>query len=630
MADLRITDAPEKNQEELTGEEKVPTGGTGNFSVSLDSIAGFTKTKEGLADNASVDGKVNGVRQILDNHIDDLINPHQVTKDQVGLGNVDNTADLDKPVSNSTQAAIITATQNKAEKSYVDSKTHSSLVGRNVSGAHNTQSISNNNGESQQQINDYIGTNWYAKVGGYALGDRVRLLTCEIVQSTVNANTNNPNIDMTGWVYDASNVGAKPSDISQPDSTVSGVNSNVYIGGYGSYNALDETKVRTTWDATNLSNQPTVAGNSLKLTGNFISPTANSSIILGGRPSYYSRVIEKGALTFTYGGDNSNGHLAGVVLGYHCDLFSDPNGVGSHGCIVGGSYKQSSGDYSGSFAGTVHQVYALSSVALGGSQIKLGTLADATLSRRCATVGGYMINLVSGLESAVIGGNTCSLTNSNRSGIYTSEQSTITSANNAAIVGGFSNTISANSTRSTIVGGARNTVSAQHAQVLNGTDNIASATYSTAFGFNTLSDTYGAIARSSGMFTTRGDSQVYDLTLRRAGSGTSVYLSLDGGGTLDAYTVKSNQVGMFNLNITGVNTDTKDTWCFNLLASFSTMSGALVIKDNKLTVVHEDVVGVTASIVSAASGSRVGILVSIPTAIESRWNASGTLTVQNL
>lgn len=33
-------------------------------------------------------------------------NPHQVTKSQVGLGNVDNTSDLNKPISTATQAAL--------------------------------------------------------------------------------------------------------------------------------------------------------------------------------------------------------------------------------------------------------------------------------------------------------------------------------------------------------------------------------------------------------------------------------------------------------------------------------------------------------------------------------------------
>ena len=42
----------------------------------------------------------------IDNHIADKDNPHEVTKTQVGLGNVDNTSDLDKPISTATQTAL--------------------------------------------------------------------------------------------------------------------------------------------------------------------------------------------------------------------------------------------------------------------------------------------------------------------------------------------------------------------------------------------------------------------------------------------------------------------------------------------------------------------------------------------
>ena len=122
MVDLRIVDAPEIPTNNITGQEKLPTGGNGNYSISLDSVADYTKTKKDLADNIAVDNKVNGVRQELDAHIEDLLNPHQVTKSQIGLGNVDNTADADKPVSNSTQAAIISAVAQKADKNYVNSQ----------------------------------------------------------------------------------------------------------------------------------------------------------------------------------------------------------------------------------------------------------------------------------------------------------------------------------------------------------------------------------------------------------------------------------------------------------------------------------------------------------------------------
>jgi hypothetical protein len=42
----------------------------------------------------------------IDSHIASTANPHSVTKTQVGLGNVDNTSDLNKPISTATQTAL--------------------------------------------------------------------------------------------------------------------------------------------------------------------------------------------------------------------------------------------------------------------------------------------------------------------------------------------------------------------------------------------------------------------------------------------------------------------------------------------------------------------------------------------
>lgn len=44
-------------------------------------------------------------------HVNDTANPHQVTKEQIGLGKVDNTSDLEKPVSLAQQEAIRVASQ---------------------------------------------------------------------------------------------------------------------------------------------------------------------------------------------------------------------------------------------------------------------------------------------------------------------------------------------------------------------------------------------------------------------------------------------------------------------------------------------------------------------------------------
>lgn len=50
--------------------------------------------------------QINSVQDSLDNHITDYNNPHKVTKVQVGLGNVDNTSDMNKPISTLVQQAL--------------------------------------------------------------------------------------------------------------------------------------------------------------------------------------------------------------------------------------------------------------------------------------------------------------------------------------------------------------------------------------------------------------------------------------------------------------------------------------------------------------------------------------------
>ena len=57
------------------------------------------------------------INQALNAHIDNKENPHSVTKEQIGLGNVDNTSDLDKPMSTAT-------------KDYIDTKVSGAMVYR--------------------------------------------------------------------------------------------------------------------------------------------------------------------------------------------------------------------------------------------------------------------------------------------------------------------------------------------------------------------------------------------------------------------------------------------------------------------------------------------------------------------
>lgn len=228
MAKLRITDAALLST--VKGNEKIPTGEVGNYAVSIDQVAAYTKEKLNLEDSTSVDNKVLDVQTDIDLHKNDLLNPHQVTKTQVGLGNVDNTSDLDKPLSN----ADITALSLKADKTYVDSQDQLKADKTTVEGllllkadksyvdsqdqlkADKTtveaslllkadkvdltaSKVSSDGGQTQQEINDFGGAKWHSKLGGYDLGATVKLENGDIVKSTVANNSTNPNINMTGW-----------------------------------------------------------------------------------------------------------------------------------------------------------------------------------------------------------------------------------------------------------------------------------------------------------------------------------------------------------------------------------------------------------------------------------------------
>ncbi len=70
----------------------------------LDAIsAAFTTSLKSTYDSAAAWISTNGTNIV--NHLSNTSNPHNVTKAQVGLGNVDNTSDLNKPVSTAQAAA---------------------------------------------------------------------------------------------------------------------------------------------------------------------------------------------------------------------------------------------------------------------------------------------------------------------------------------------------------------------------------------------------------------------------------------------------------------------------------------------------------------------------------------------
>ena len=137
IPDKLITDAVNVNQSTteavlnfITYGQKAQQVGSNTLTITSATIsqAGLMsssdKTKlDGLKDQAGITSDINAVQTNLETHINNKSNPHKVTKDQVGLGNVDNTSDANKPISNATQTALngkFSATDGNALKQRVD------------------------------------------------------------------------------------------------------------------------------------------------------------------------------------------------------------------------------------------------------------------------------------------------------------------------------------------------------------------------------------------------------------------------------------------------------------------------------------------------------------------------------
>jgi hypothetical protein len=98
----------------------VPEGGSGNAlyhtaarvratllaGLSTATNAVITASDSVLAALGKVQRQITDQLALLTDHVADINNPHGTTKEQLALGNVDNTADADKPISTATAAAL--------------------------------------------------------------------------------------------------------------------------------------------------------------------------------------------------------------------------------------------------------------------------------------------------------------------------------------------------------------------------------------------------------------------------------------------------------------------------------------------------------------------------------------------
>lgn len=86
--------ASKQSDNTLTGQQTLARPSSG---------ATVTDVQQAINDNIA---DILAAQADIDAHEADLANPHAVTKAQVGLGNCDNTSDLNKPISIATQAAL--------------------------------------------------------------------------------------------------------------------------------------------------------------------------------------------------------------------------------------------------------------------------------------------------------------------------------------------------------------------------------------------------------------------------------------------------------------------------------------------------------------------------------------------
>lgn len=161
------------------------------------------KTKlNGLKDQAGITADIDAVQTNLETHINNKTNPHEVTKDQVGLGNVDNTSDANKPISTATQTALngkFSATDGNALKQTIEDMPNLVVTEGSVSHKNNNISLS----LRQQDLKDPVNT------------DSILL-------------TFNPATDSTAGII-------LPSDKSKIDKIITNGNGTKYLSDNGTY-----------------------------------------------------------------------------------------------------------------------------------------------------------------------------------------------------------------------------------------------------------------------------------------------------------------------------------------------------------------------------------------------------------
>lgn len=171
------------------------------FAAGVMSASDKTKL-DGLKAQAEIDTSISNVQNNLNAHINNKTNPHRVTKEQIGLDQVDNTSDANKPISNATQTALngkFSATDGNALKQTIEDMPNLVVTEGSVSHKNNNISLS----LRQQDLKDPVNS------------DSILL-------------TFNPATDSTAGII-------LPSDKSKIDKIITNGNGTKYLSDNGTY-----------------------------------------------------------------------------------------------------------------------------------------------------------------------------------------------------------------------------------------------------------------------------------------------------------------------------------------------------------------------------------------------------------
>lgn len=172
-----------------------------SFTAGVMSASDKTKL-DGLKAQAEIDTSISNVQNNLNAHINNRTNPHRVTKEQIGLDQVDNTSDANKPISNATQTALngkFSATDGNALKQTIEDMPNLVVTDGSVSHKNNNISLS----LRQQDLKDPVNI------------DSILL-------------TFNPATDSTAGII-------LPSDKSKIDKIITNGNGTKYLSDNGTY-----------------------------------------------------------------------------------------------------------------------------------------------------------------------------------------------------------------------------------------------------------------------------------------------------------------------------------------------------------------------------------------------------------